>query len=541
MKKIPIGTEDFKEIIENNSYYIDKTEAIIKLEDFGSSRKVHLFARPRRFGKTLFMSTLDYFYNQENAEENRKLFDNLSISKSKYFKNQGKYPVISISMKDIRANTYSGMLESYYMNIIKILQTINNFDIKDTLINDALDKIKNNNEVALSTSLKLFSEIFYNHYNKKVILLIDEYEAPILNAYQSGYIDKALQFFSSLYSSALKTNPYLERAVITGITRISQSNIFSGLNNVNIYSMEDDDFSDTFGFTKNEVKKALKEYGLEEYEDKVKDYYDGYLFGNTEIYNPWSILNFLDKKQLKPYWTSTSSTEIISNLLKKAPNYIKQTYSDLTSGKSVYLKNTDPGNLIIKDLDNPHKVFAYMIASGYITYEKDGKARIVNKEIISSIAELSAYGLYNIPDDYIYLSDSLRIGNFDGIGRHLNSLFDDTFSYMDMTKTRDEASYHMILTSMLYTMGLGKVYSNKESGSGRADIILKSFYPENYSYVFEIKIAQTKEEISKKLDEGLFQIKNKNYLKELKDYNKKMIMCLCFYKKEIHIKHEEIK
>ena len=223
---------------------------------------------------------LDYFYNIENSSENKKLFNGLDISKTKYIDNQGKYPTISITLKDIKADNFSEMLDDIYLKFRPIFDKIDTFsNLSSNLIND-YKKVKKLNKSAFRLSLQIFTEAYYKHYGKKVILLIDEYEAPILNAYQKGYVDDALDFFSSFYSSALKTNPYLEKAVITGITRISQANIFSGLNNINIYSTDTIDFSNTFGFTQDEVENALKEYNLSSYKEGVKDYYDGYLFGN---------------------------------------------------------------------------------------------------------------------------------------------------------------------------------------------------------------------------------------------------------------------
>lgn len=540
MKNLPIGTEDFKEIIEDDLYYVDKTGSIDLIESLKSSVKVYLFSRPRRFGKTLFISMLDYFYNIENNRENKKLFNNLIISKSKYMENQGKYPVINISMKDLSAPTFDIMLEkvsNMFLPIIDKFKKINNLTENDSLL---LDKMKNLNYPALSISLLTFTRLLYETYNQKVVVLIDEYEAPILNAFQNGYIDKAIRFFSNLYSSALKTNPYLEKAFITGITRITHSNIFSGLNNLKVYGLDVDSFSDSFGFTNNEVLAALKEYNLEGYKEDVKDYYDGYLFGKSEMYNPWSILNFLYEKKLKPYWTMTSSAEIISKMLIKAPNDIKQAFIELAKGKSVKLRNSDPSRIIIEDLNDPNKLFAYMISTGYITNNIDGSSRIVNKEVLHSISDISASGLYKVPSDLINLRDSLNEGYLKGVEKFLKSIFNDAYSFMDLPKNTDERTYHIAFATILYSLGIGSYKSNTESGEGRYDIAFRNFDKNKYSYIFEFKKATSLSDMDKKLDEGIKQIKDRNYIDEIKDYSKKIIVCFSFYKKEIKMKYEEI-
>ena len=538
MKKLPIGTEDFKKVIEGDFYYIDKTSAISLIEE--NNVDVMLFTRPRRFGKTLFISMLDYFYNIENSSENKKLFNGLDIYKTKYIENQGKYPTISITLKDIIAPSFDALLKGLSDKFIPIIKKIKKLWALEKEDLNLLDRMNEYDYSALSTAILTFTRLYYENYNKKVILLIDEYEAPILNAYQNGYINEALQFFSSLYSSALKTNPYLEKAVITGITRISQANIFSGLNNINIYSTDTIDFSNTFGFTQDEVENALKEYNLSSYKEGVKDYYDGYLFGKTEIYNPWSILNFLKNKELKPYWTKTASTEIISDLLNKSDNITKKKFITLVKGGKIAVNANYVNELVIKDLADYSKLFAYMIATGYLTYSEDGLVRVVNKEVLYSISNISAYGLYKTPKNLIDAMTALNYGFMDDLKINLNNIFDETFSYMDMPKTANEHTYHIAFGILLHTMGIGKVISNSEAGLGRYDLVLKNQQPNMYSYVFEIKVAKNINEIDKKLDEGIRQIKDKNYIEEIKEYNKKMIVCLCFYKKEIKIKYEDI-
>ena len=541
MKNLPIGNEDFKEIIQNDSYYVDKTKSIELLESFGTSNKVILFTRPRRFGKTLFMSTLDYFYNIENKDENKQLFKGLYIEKSPYFKNQGNYPVISITMKNLEATNMEilkGKLRNYLQVYINKIKKFNNLTSNDL---ELLDRLNNADEATIQEALLHISRFYYEHYNKKVIMLVDEYEAPLLNGLQKGYQNQALDFFRSFYSSALKTNPYLEKCILTGITRISQASIFSGLNNFTIYDHTSSEFADTFGFTQDEVNTALKYYNLEPNKDLIKEYYDGYHYGNFEIYNPWSILNFLNEKQLKYYWTQTSNTKIINDLLRDAPISIKQKYIELAKGNSVKLKDIRFNNLLLDDLNNPSKVFDFMIATGYLNYNSLTKdAKIVNNEVLKSLPEITSNSLYKDKDFYQEFRSAIRDGELNNLEKLTNDFFLDTYSYHDFPKDANELNYHNILTGMLALIGIGEVKSNREAGSGRYDISLVSYDNMDYSYIIEVKYAKAKREIDKLLSKGIEQIKVNNYIELIKDKDYKGIICFCFYKKEVRLKYEII-
>ncbi len=538
MKKIPLGTEDFKEIIDNNSYYVDKTKAIENIIE--SNDKVILFTRPRRFGKTLFISTLDYFYNIENKDDNKLLFKDLYIAKSKAFNEQGQYPVIKMSLKDIQSNTFENMLNNLKNMLVTIIEKINflNIKLQDTT-KDILKKIIEGDYSLLSTALFTLSRIYYEHYNKKVIVLIDEYEAPLLNALEKGYVDEALDFFRIFYSSVLKSNPYIENAVITGITRISQANIFSGLNNVTVYDITTDDFSDTFGFTQDEVNKALKYYNLEPDKKLIKEYYDGYHFGNYEIYNPWSIIKYLRYKTIRSYWSETANNEIIYNLLQRAQEDIKKKYINLAQGKAIFHSNIKYKNLMIKDLNNPERLLDFMIATGFLNYKEDqGELKIVNQEVLTSLPEITENGLFSVNEDYTNFKKAISEGNLKLLEPSLNKLIRNNYSYFDFPINTNESNYHVLLTTLLAISGLGEVKSNQEAGLGRFDIALNSNIPGAFSYIIEVKRASKKEEINKLLNEGISQIKANNYLDFIKDKRRKGIICLCFYKKEVKIKFE---
>ncbi len=539
MKKLPIGNEDFKEIIQNDSYYVDKTKSIELIESFGNSNKVILFARPRRFGKTLFMSTLYYFYNIENKDQNRKLFNGLYIESSPYFKNQGSYPLISITMKNLEASNMEilkGKLRNYLLVYINKIKKFNNLTSNDL---ELLERLNNADEATIQEALLHLSRFYYEHYNKKVIILIDEYEAPLLNAVQKGYEKEAIDFFRSFYSSALKTNPYLEKSILTGITRISQASIFSGLNNFTIYDYTSLDFAETFGFTQNEVNKALEDFNLKENKQKIKDYYDGYHFGNLEIYNPWSILNYLNEKELKFYWTQTSNTKIINDLLLNASVNIKQKYIALAKGESIKLKDLNFANLLLDDLNNPNKLFDFMIATGYLNYNCITKdAKIVNKEVLKSLPEITNNGLFKNKEFYQEFKNAIRDGKLNNLEKLTNDFFLDTYSYHDFPTEANEFNYHNILTSMLALIGIGEVKSNREAGLGRYDISLVSYDNLDYSYIIEVKHAKTKQEIERLLNKGIEQIKENNYIKLIQNKEYKGIICFCFYKKEVRIKYE---
>ncbi len=540
MKYIPLGTEDFKELIESNSYYVDKTKAIELIEQFSTSRKVFLFTRPRRFGKTLFMSSLKYFYDIENSEENQKLFKDLYIEKSSFFKNQGTYPVLDIYLKDIDGTNFDEMLLSIKDKIILLIEKINllNIELQDTT-KDMISRIKQGEKVALANSLFTISRIYSEYYNKKVIILIDEYEAPLLNALQRGFHKEALEFLKTFYSSALKSNNYLEKALLTGITKISQASIFSGLNNFIVYDYENKDFADSFGFTQDEVNEALKYYNLEPNQKAIKEYYDGYHFGDKEIYNPWSILNFLNKKELDFFWTKTSSTKIINDLLLDAPLSIKQKYIELAKGNPVQLKDISYSQLVLESLNDSTKLFDFMIASGYLNYNsKTKEAKIVNKEVLQFLPDITGNGFFKNKKYYQAFREAIRDGKLNNLEKITNNFFEQTYSYHDFPKNANENNYHNILTGMLALIGIGEVRSNREAGQGRYDISLISYDSLDYSYIIEVKHAKSKREIDTLLNNGLEQIKENNYISLIKDKQYKGIICFCFYKKQVRVKYK---
>ena len=387
MKKIPIGIDDFKKIRENNYYYIDKTNFI---EEIGKNvGKTLLFTRPRRFGKTLNMSMLKYFFDIKNKEENKKLFQNLYIEKLDFFKEQGAYPVVYISLKGIKADTW----ESSFFLIKSLISSIyNEFEyIREKLNESQLDSFNKiwlkKDDGEYRNALKNLTSFLYEYYKKEVILLIDEYDSPLINAYEHGYYDEAIVFFQVFYGEALKTNPYLRMGIMTGIIRVIKAGIFSDLNNLKVYSILEKEYSDFYGFTQEEVEKALKNFNIEYELPEVKAWYDGYRFGNSDVYNPWSILNFIQSEELRPYWIETSGNFLINDILKNVSTETIEILEHLFNGIS--MEENISGNSDLSVLMREDEIWELLLFSGYLTIdEKIGESyedvytlRLPNREV----------------------------------------------------------------------------------------------------------------------------------------------------------------
>ena len=387
MKKIPIGIDDFKKIRENNYYYIDKTNFI---EEIGKNvGKTLLFTRPRRFGKTLNMSMLKYFFDIKNKEENKKLFQNLYIEKSDFFEEQGAYPVVYISLKGIKADTW----ESSFFLIKSLISSIyNEFEyIREKLNESQLDSFNKiwlkKDDGEYRNALKNLTSFLYEYYKKEVILLIDEYDSPLINAYEHGYYDEAIVFFQVFYGEALKTNPYLRMGIMTGIIRVIKAGIFSDLNNLKVYSILEKEYSDFYGFTQEEVEKALKDFNIEYELPEVKAWYDGYRFGNSDVYNPWSILNFIQSEELRPYWIETSGNFLINDILKNVSTETIEILEHLFNGIS--MEENISGNSDLSVLMGEDEIWELLLFSGYLTIdEKIGESyediytlRLPNREV----------------------------------------------------------------------------------------------------------------------------------------------------------------
>ena len=539
-KPLPIGIDDFKTIIEEDYYYADKTKMIESLLDDGAG--VTLFTRPRRFGKTLNMSMLNYFFNLKNKEENRKLFENLYISKSKYMDQQGEYPVIYLSFKDIKALNWE---KCYFMTKRLITYLYNEFEFLREKLNKKdlsdFDKVWLDEEGAdWENSLKNLLRYLYEYYNKKVVVLIDEYDTPIVSGYNNGYKKEVLDLYRSLYSTVLKSNAHLQFSVMTGILRIAKEGIFSGLNNLQVYNIFEKKFSEYYGLTEEEVLEGLKYYNLEYEINDVKDWYDGYQFGNTEVYNPWSIINFLKNGKLKPYWQGTAGNETINELLDRGNRELLDDLEKLFRKETVYKKIRDFTEFTA-DINEIWELFLY---SGYLTTsgeqnDREHPLRIPNREIMEFFEDRF---IDRFTGNYQKFSDTiryLRAGNIEKFGEILQEEILSSLSYFDTDK--DEKYYKVFLIGIFVALMNDYIrLSERESGHGRADLILEPKKKENPGYIFEFKVANSEEELESYAEEGFEQI-------EKKEYNIELINCgvteiiyigLAFYKKKLKMKYE---
>ena len=387
MKKIPIGVEDFKNIISENYYYIDKTKLIEEIVNDGA--KVKLFTRPRRFGKTLNMSTLKYFFDVRNGVENRKLFKNLYIENSSVMEEQGKYPVVFISMKGIASNNFDEALKKIrekisdlfdeYKDILKSLDEFDGQKFRDYIMGN-IDKAK------LENSLVFLTKILNNYYKEPVVLLIDEYDSIIINAYENGYYKEMINFLKGFYGDVLKTNIYLKFGILTGIVRVAQAGIFSDLNNLMVHTILNKGYEEYFGLLENEVEKILHDYSIEYKIEDVKSWYNGYKFGNKELYNPWSILNYVYYKELKAYWINTSSNLVIKEMLKNSDSKVFKTLEELFAKKDVVVAVSE--NIALGKNLSSSEIWELLLFSGYLTIkenlgEEEYIVRIPNQEILS--------------------------------------------------------------------------------------------------------------------------------------------------------------
>ena len=548
-KRIPLGKSDFKEIIEGNYYYCDKTKLIEDILDKGF--EVNLFTRPRRFGKTLNMSTLKYFFDVRNAEENRKLFKDLYIEKSGYFDKQGQYPVILISFKDLSANNWKAMT----INIKEAIRKLFNehsylfedlIEIKKEVFEKILRKTLDIEE--LKNILQFLTEILYEKYNKKVVVLIDEYDTPLISAYTEGYYKEAIPFFKTLYSSVLKDNKYLELGIMTGILQVAKEGIFSGLNNIKVYNILGDNYSSYFGLVQEEVEKALVDFELEDNIEDVKTWYDGYRFGNTEIYNPWSILYYLDERQLGAYWVNTSSNDLIIKLLKQSGNDVfkelKILFSDGMIEKSINK------NFNFNEMNNSKGLWELFVFSGYLKLEKKVNKdinddlyllKIPNLEVKTFFHRSFIESFLDSMDTFREMLNALKKKDEEIFTERLQTIFNVSISYYDVGK--EEKYYHNILLGMI--LSLQKEYditSNRESGSGRYDIVLEPKDRNKTAFVLEFKVGDNEEELEKLSIEAIEQIKKKEYASSMKfkGINDVLGVGIAFYKKKIRVKFENI-
>ena len=530
MKLLPTGIENFKTMIDKSAYYVDKTNFI---EDVLNEQVVS-YTRPRRFGKTLNMSMLYYFFSIKE-KENAYLFDGLNILKNKEaLKHQNKYPTIFISFKEMKNLTFDAQISSFsnviYELLEKNLEILSSDQLSDTT-KDILNKLHNRSSSIedLKISLRVITNALYTYYQQKVIVLIDEYDVPLQAAYQNNYYEEMVEFLRSVFSSALKTNDALEKGVMTGCLRISKESIFTGLNNFTAYSVLNNISSESFGFTELEVKQLLKDYNLSEKMDEVKEWYDGYQFGNKEIYNPWSTLmyvkNITQDVSFKPisFWANTSGNDIVVKYIQNGDKKLRKEFDVLMSGQSL-IKYIKP-ELTYREMDNINNIYSFLLLTGYLKVIKDrGENQyelvIPNKEVF----EIYKQSFMSYFEDYTASKkNELYQELVDGDAKKVNLLLNDillrSISYFD----NQESFYHGFLVGLLNDY---EVVSNRESGNGRFDVCV---LPENILgtvVLIECKHSISEDDLIDDAKEGARQIVEKNILKNinLKNMKKQLAM-----------------
>ena len=558
--KLPVGISDFKDVIENNYYYFDKTKFIENILEDGS--QVKLFTRPRRFGKTLNMSMLKYFFDVKNKDENRKLFEGMNISKSEYFDMQGNFPVISVSFKkyqekdwkngfDMIKDIISGLYDEFEF-VKEKLSTRKKKKFDSILMEEA-------NLANWKNSLADLSNYLYDFYGKKVIVLIDEYDQPIINSYIEGYYDETIDFFKSFYGSVLKDNEYLEMGVMTGILRFAKENIFSGLNNIKVHSILNERFTEYFGVLENEVETSLKDFGLEYDLSDVQKWYNGYLFGETKVYNPWSIINFLDEKKLGAYWVNTSENSLIKLYLQKMKKEIFNDFSKLLNEENISKiinDNVTFGNLEANFVKNFWNLFFH---SGYLTLaekydvmKKVVSVKIPNKEILEMFSDMFIEVYFKNTGIFLDMTDALTNGDISNFKKYLKEILLENAGIFDVSGIYKEQFYHgLMLGLILILKNEYEITSNNFAGKGRYDLLLK---PKNIlegkeGIIIELKIVNGTENLSndnihEKLENeceiALKQIEEKEYVSVLKNagVEKVLKIGIAFLGKEFEIKYE---
>lgn len=563
-KKLPIGIDDFKKIRESDFYYVDKTKLIENL--INNCWKVNIFTRPRRFGKSLNMSMLKCFFE---LGTDTSLFNGLYISDNKELceKYMDKYPIISLTLKDIEGLDFKEALKRFSeligceANRFDFLLNSDRLSSTDKERYSSLIALNNGkysmDEDVLTSSLKLLSSLLYKHYNQRVIILIDEYEAALYNAFNNGYYDEMVSLIMSMYADALKGNEALEFAVLTGCLRLPQKIIYGGFNNFRYLSILDSRFNDSFGFTENEIKELLAYYNQDYYFEETKKWYDGYRFGDVDIYCPWDVINYVDllnissNKTPQPFWINTSSNDLVKRFIymadKKTRDDIERLVACEVIEKEIHQELTY--DEINKSIDN---LWSVLFTTGYLTkvgVNEDGffKLKIPNEEIRTvykkQIREWFNTTIREDTNSLNKLWDNFKNGNCEGIENYLNKTLDNTISIFD-TKSHDgkkEYAYHMFLTGVLSTNPNWIVKSNIESGDGFADLIIETDHYDS-GIVVEIKHSLTYDGLNDSCLEAINQIKDKRYDTYLRneERNDILIYGIAFYKKRCKVVVEKL-
>ena len=575
-KNLPVGIDNFEVMIRNNYYYFDKTGLIEEILESGTTRI--LFTRPRRFGKSLNMSMLKYFFDVKNKDENKKLFKNLEIFKSEYFDRQGQNPVIFISFKDFEEtnwengfNSIKEEIKSLYNEFRFLREKLEKSDLMD-FDNIWLKKKEGNYSRALSN----LSRYLFEYYGKKVVLLIDEYDKPIIKAHANGYYNDVINFFKTFFENAVKGNDYAEITVITGILRIAKEGIFSGLNNLEVHTILEKKYNEYFGILENDVEKALKYYNLDVELDEVKKWYNGYLFGDINVYNPWSIINFLKYRDLKAHWVNTSSNDEIMNYLENSDEKIIFELEELLSHKSIrkeiydfvtfqdidYALNLNKNNYGFEVRENGKNyeierdyfvndfgyanIWQFFLHSGYLTIEKKLERnvydlKIPNEELFDFFRIRFLYRTYRGHYKFYGLGEYLINGNYEKFRLEIRELLKNAISFRDL---KEENSYHLFVIGLVSIMSENYfVKSNVESGDGIPDLVLKPKNKTKKAFIFEFKYSRAKDSknLKRTARSALKQINDRNYSEGLKyeGYKEIVKIGMGFRKKDVEVVVEE--
>ena len=527
---IGIGVSDFKALRLRNNYFIDKTMYIKDIIDNQSG--VVLITRPRRFGKTLNMSMLRYYFDC-NVKDGKELFEGLKIMEQdeKYTSKQGAYPCIYLTLKDVSDVNYNNMLLSLKTSILEMYREHMYLLDSDKIYAFEKEKIMDilytrEDENALKTSIRELSGYLYRHFNKPVMLFIDEYDVPIQSAYVEGYYDDAIKFLKTFYGTTFKDNSYLEKTVLTGVSRVAKESIFSGANNFKVFTVLDNEFADDFGITSEEMGKVMLDFEVQDDKDEIKKWYDGYRIGNVEgIYNPWSILNYLTDKELKPYWVNTSSNDLIKLTLKNSTT-VKEKIERLLRDETIEV----PINLetiIVGIENNEDNIWGLMLGTGYLkvveqTERNRYKVKFPNYEIKTLFEDIIEDWFKNkvIGNDLQSILKDLIELNLREFEKKFNRLVREMFSYMDVGEDTAENFYHAFVLGML--VGLKDSYyvnSNRESGMGRYDIMLEPQNKDGNSFIIEFKVADDMEEstIEEVIENAKRQIEERDYESNLRE------------------------
>ena len=527
-KTVAIGIQDFHKIIEEDCFYIDKSYFI--KEWWESKDDVTLITRPRRFGKTLTMSMVEYFFSVRHADYSQ-IFSKLSIWEyEEYRKLQGTYPVINLSFANVKEKNY----ERAVYQVCQILQRIyreNYFLLESNALTEGEKReLKRGADDGISEkdapmALNKLSVWLYQHYGKKVIILLDEYDTPMQEAYLGGYWDELVGLIRGLFNSAFKTNPYLERAILTGITRISKESIFSDLNNLEVVTTTSDKYADVFGFTEEEVFTAMDEMGILEKKD-VKKWYDGFNFGmKKDIYNPWSIINFLGKRRFAPYWVNSSGNGLVSKLIREGSSDVKDDFGQLLSGRPV--KHEIDEEIVFSYLDEDEEaIWSLLLAGGYLKVldvsGQEYELTLTNYEVKLMFEKMVKGWFKKDYSNYNAFLKSLLSGDLKAMNAYMNRVALNTFSYFDTGKNpsgaEPERFYHgFVLGLLVEVSGRYHIYSNRESGFGRYDVLLEPLNKEDDGIILEFKVYNPEEEktLQDTVQAAQKQIKEKQYEQQL--------------------------